>query len=108
MEPTIFDTTVVSILVMGVIGFLGWLVRRKFSQVDNHEIEIQRLKESSVTADQVRSIIHQSNESIRSDMAIIRSDLLANTHSMNLVLQQLAKKEGYDEAMKELREKNGN
>ena len=91
-----------------ILAFIGWQMRNKFVQVDTHEVEISRLKESAVTADQVRSIIHQSNEPLMLAIADMKKDINGNTATMNLVLQELAEQKGYEKAMRELRERNDN
>lgn len=103
------ETTIISILgwvggLLGasLLGFVSWTVRKNLTQVENHEIRIERLEGSTVTADQVRSIIHQSNEPLLQTLADLKKDISVNTQTMNLVLQEIAERRGYEKAMKEI------
>ena len=94
--------------VVTFVGFLVWIARNKFTQVDDHESRINRLEVNSVTPEQVRSIVHQSNEPLMQALADMKKDINGNTQTMNMVLQELAEQKGYEKAMKEMRERNDN
>lgn len=89
-----------------ILAFLGWVGKKKYDQVDNHEIRISRLEETNVTPEVVRSIVHQSNEGLRQSILDVQAILNSNTQVMNSVLQEIAERKGYEKAMKELRERN--
>lgn len=100
---------------VSVLAIFGWYLRRKFTQVEDHEVrlslnedEIKRMREAMITLEQVRSIIHQSNEPLLQSLLSVESNLNSNTQTMNIMLQELSERRGYEKAMKELRGTNDN
>lgn len=42
-----------SVVGAGIVAWIGWILKNKFTQVENHESRIGRLEDSNVTADQL-------------------------------------------------------
>ncbi len=98
-----------------VLGAFGWYLKNKFTQVDKHEVrlslnedEIKRMREAMITLEQVRSIIHQSNEPILQTLSALEMTINRNTQTSQEMLQELSERRGYEKAMKELRGSNDN
>lgn len=87
----------------GLLAFIGWLIREKFAQIDNHETRISRLEDSFVSADKVRNIVRTSVHPLEESVAALHTNIINNTTVMNGVLQEIAERRGYEKARKELK-----
>jgi len=88
-----------------LLFFLGWILRNKFVQVDKNTQDIIRLEENAVNAEQVRIIMYEGNEPLRQSLSSLETQLAAIVQVNNSMLQELAAKRGYDQAMRDEREK---
>ena len=102
-------TWAVPLLLISVMGLIVWLFKQHIQKADDieskvlsHAGDIEHLKNTSVTTEQVRSIIHQSNEPIRVSLQGLESVISKQSNEINTVLQHLAERRGYDTAMREL------
>jgi len=68
MEP-ITATMFMGIVLLGVMAFVGWLVRQKFTQVDDHE---NRLTKVEAKTDVLKEIF-DSLQHVRTDVEVIKS-----------------------------------
>lgn len=107
-------TWLVPVVIISIISFVGWAIRHRIQKVDElenkvsqHGGKIEYLENTAVTAEQVRSILHQSNEPLRLSMQSLESAISEQTATINIVLQQLAERRGYEVALKELGERHG-
>lgn len=100
---------VVALIILAISTLVGWWVwwqRKTQSTIEIHDQKITRLEAERVTADDVRSIVHQSNEPLLSAINGMRDNLTQNSSLIQDVLLHNAKKEGYETAMKELRKEH--
>ena len=109
-----FLAWLVPAILLGFISLVFWSVKHRIQKVDyleqkltSHGGKIEHLENTSVTVEQVRSIIHQSNEPLRTSMQSLESTISTQTATINTVLQQLAERKGYDNALKEIGERYG-
>ena len=81
-----------------------WWQRKTQITVEQHDTRLTRLEENVVTADEVRSIIHQGNEPIMALITSLRDKQAeSNAHVHNILLAQ-AERTGYEKAIKEFKE----
>lgn len=87
-------------------GWWVWWQRKTQTTVEQHDQRITRLEEKIVTAEDVRSIVHQSNEPLKSSINSLATSLSDNSKLIQDVLLRLAEKEGYERAKKDLERRN--
>lgn len=104
-----FLTWAVPLLLISIMGLIVWLVKQRIQKADeieskvlSHSGDIEHLKNTTVTAEQVRSIIHQSNEPLRVSLQGLESVISKQSNEINAVLQHLAERKGYETAMREI------
>jgi hypothetical protein len=93
-------------LLTALTGWWAWWQRRTQSTVENHDQRITRLEEKMVTADEVRSIVHQGNEPVMAQLQELSSRSAENNANISALLLRFAEREGYEKALKELRNEN--
>lgn len=99
--------TVFGIVATAVFSWWAWQSKQTIGKVSDHDIRIVRLEEKSVTPDQVRSIIHQSQEPVRQSINVLTDQIALNSKLMQDVLLQLAREEGRKQALKDLQDAQG-
>lgn len=97
--------TVFGLSATAIFGWWAWQSKQTINKVADHDVRIVRLEEKSVTPDQVRSIIHQSQEPVRQSITVLTDQIALNSKLMQDVLLQLAKEEGRKQAIQELQGK---
>ena len=85
-----------------ILTALGWLVKRVIDKTDNHEVRINNLEIKVVTTEDVRNIVGQSNATLVSAISNLTSDVKQTNATTQSVLIELAKRQGYDLAIKEM------
>ena len=85
-----------------ILTALGWLVKRVIDKTDNHEVRINNLEIKVVTTEDVRNIVGQSNATLVSAISNLTSDVKQTNATTQNVLIELAKRQGYDLAIKEM------
>lgn len=68
MEP-ISASVLLNVLLMGVLGFLGWLVKGKWTKVDDHAQRLTTIE----TRLSVLGDINQTLNSLRTDIEVIKA-----------------------------------
>lgn len=87
-----------------LIGFIFWIAKKYINQIDNHGTRLDKVESNMVTAEEVRTIFHQSNETMKIQLSEIQNSLAQSTAIQNSILQKMAEREGYERALKESRE----
>ena len=87
-----------------ILTALGWLVKRVIDKTDNHEVRINNLEIKVVTAEDVRNIVGQSNATLVSAISNLTSDVKQTNATTQSVLIELARRQGYDLAVKEMKD----
>lgn len=118
-------TYIVGILVTGIVAFIGWAIRERYTKVSDAVDEIPTIKtqikelkddiNKSVSEEHVRLIVHADiknlKEDLNSELSGIRSDIKfsteENTKHWQSVLLKLADRDGYDRRVKEENNRNG-
>ena len=96
--------SVAGFLAMTLAGLVTYWQRKTQTAVEQHDTRLTRLEENIVTADEVRSIIHQGNEPIMALITSLRDKQAeSNAHVHNILLAQ-AERTGYEKAIKEFKE----
>lgn len=124
MEIPLIDILIVvgGVLGSALIGFVGWTARKKWTQIEDHEVEItsnrgkfgflekeiKRVEANMVTKADVEDIFYKGNKNTLEVLSDVQRQLSENTTTMHTVLLKLAKQEGYKEAQKEAEERMRN
>jgi septal ring factor EnvC (AmiA/AmiB activator) len=91
-----------------LISWLGWLFKTQSKKVDDHDREIAELKAQAVTEDKVREIVIESLQPMREDISEIKDILKTTASTVKDVETRMARQEGYQEALREIKTANGN
>lgn len=95
-------TGIVATLFTGFFAKFIWDRHKKVDALENRVIVVEG---EMVTEKQVRALLAESNASLRGDfreeMNGVKNSISENTQTMNLVLQELSRQKGYEEARKE-------
>ncbi len=70
MEP-ITATMFMGITLLGVMAFVGWLVRQKFTQVDDHENRLTKVESKTDVLKEIFNNMH----SIKTDVEVIKTKM---------------------------------
>lgn len=70
MEP-ITATMFMGITLLGVMAFVGWLVRQKFTQVDDHENRLTKVESKTDILKEIFDNMH----SIKTDVEVIKTKM---------------------------------
>lgn len=94
--------SVAGFLAVTLVGLVIYWQRKTQNTVEQHDTRITRLEENIVTAAEVRSIVHQGNESLLMSVNALREDLTKqHTQVQNILLLQ-AERRGYEQAVEKL------
>lgn len=81
-----------------------WWQRKTDKTVEQHDQRITRLEENIVTAEEVRSIVHQGNEPIMALISSLRDKQSESNAQVQGILLAQAERKGYEQALKDAKE----
>lgn len=87
------------------LAALGWLVQRVIDKTSDHEVRINSLEIQAVTIEDVRSIVQHSNETLVNAISTLNNDVKQTNVTTQSVLIELARRQGYDLAVKDMNNK---
>ena len=91
-----------------VTGFLVWGKKRDKDKLDKLAEEVTKLKSEMVTEDKVRSIVTETINTaiipLCADMAEVKKLVTSNSEITKQLQIKMAEKEGYEQAIRDLKE----
>jgi len=95
--------SVASFLAVTLVGLVIYWQRKTQNTVEKHDTRITRLEENIVTADEVRSIVHQGNEPMITALNTLREELAKNNSQVQTILLTQAERRGYEQAIEKIK-----
>ena len=80
-----------------LITIIGYIASRKIDKLDNLSTRVDKLETSSVTAEQVRAMLQEHNQTVMMAILDVKDTMTELNSSINKIQQEFAFKKGLEE-----------